>query len=64
MSVPFRYDPEVDAGYLQFRDAPVDHTVDLEPTALGLPVLVDVDADGALVGIEILRVSTTAPGLL
>lgn len=63
MSIPFRYDSEVDAGYIKISDAQVDHTIDLEPTALGLPVLIDVDASGALVGIEILNVTTTAPSL-
>ncbi|GAB2836863.1 DUF2283 domain-containing protein [Microbacterium insulae] len=63
MTIPFRYDPEVDAGYIRLSNAPVDHTVDLEPTTLGLPVLIDVDASGALVGIEILNVTTTAPSL-
>lgn len=63
MTIPFRYDSEVDAGYIKISDAQVDHTIDLEPTALGLPVLIDVDASGALVGIEILNVTTTAPSL-
>jgi uncharacterized protein YuzE len=63
MTIPFRYDSEVDAGYIKLSDAQVDHTIDLEPTALGLPVLIDVDASGALVGIEILNVTTTAPSL-
>ncbi|MCD1571314.1 DUF2283 domain-containing protein [Agromyces mediolanus] len=63
MIIPFRYDAEVDAGYIKLSDAPVDHTIDLEPTTLGLPVLIDVDSSGALVGIEILNVTTTAPAL-
>lgn len=63
MTIPFRYDSEVDAGYIKISDGQVDHTIDLEPTALGLPVLIDVDASGALVGIEILNVTTTAPSL-
>jgi uncharacterized protein YuzE len=64
MNLAFRYDPGVDAGYVTFQDAQVDCTIDLEPTPLGLPVLIDLDAAGAIVGIEILNVSTTAPGLL
>lgn len=64
MTLPFRYDAEVDAGYITLSDAAVDHTVDLEQTSLGLPVLIDVDAAGALVGIEILNVTATAPSLL
>lgn len=64
MTIAFRYDPEVDAGYIQLRDTAVDRTVDLEETALGLPVLLDLDGTGELVGIEILNVSTTASGLL
>lgn len=63
MSLEFRYDPEVDAGYVKLRDVPVERTVDLESTELGLPVLIDLDASGRLVGIEILDVRTTAPGL-
>ncbi len=63
MRLDFRYDPEVDAGYVKFRDVPVDRTVDLESTELGLPILVDLDASGRLVGIEFLNVSITVPGL-
>ncbi len=64
MTIPFRYDAQVDAGYIKLSDAEVERTIDLEPTALGLPVLIDVDASGALVGIEILKVTTTAPSLV
>lgn len=58
-SLEFRYDPEVDAAYIQLRAAPIDHTVDLEQVPLHLPVLVDVDASGRVIGFEILGVSTT-----
>lgn len=64
MTIRFTYDSEVDAGYIVLSDAQVDRTIDLEPTDLGLPVLIDVDSSGALVGVEILSVSTTAPSLL
>ena len=64
MNVPFRYDPEADAGYLALSQQPVARTVDLEGGPLGLPVLVDLDEAGAIVGIELLSVTATAPGLL
>ncbi|MDQ0647276.1 uncharacterized protein YuzE [Microbacterium natoriense] len=55
----FEYDPESDAAYIRLRSAPIDHTVDLEQVALQLPVLVDIDSDGRVLGFEILSVSTT-----
>lgn len=64
MNIPFRYDPEADAAYLTLSQQPVARTVDLEGGPLGLPVLVDLDEAGAIVGIELLSVTTTAPGIL
>lgn len=58
-NLTFRYDPEVDAGYIQLRQAPIDRTVDLDEEPLKLPVFVDVDSAGRIVGIEILSVSST-----
>jgi len=55
----FKYDPEADAAYIQLRPGQVDHTVDLEQVPLNLPVLVDVDHSGRVIGIEILAVSAT-----
>lgn len=58
-NLEFRYDPEVDAGYIRLRQAPIDRTVDLDQEPLRLPVFVDVDSHGRIVGIEILSVSST-----
>ncbi|MBT2484258.1 MULTISPECIES: DUF2283 domain-containing protein [unclassified Microbacterium] len=61
--VEFRYDPEVDAAYIPLADGVIDRTVDLEEMPLKLPVLVDLDSSGRIVGIEILHVSSTVgPG--
>lgn len=45
------FDAEADAAYIQLGDAPVARTVDH-----GGRVLVDVDADGQPVGVEIIGV--------
>lgn len=43
------YDPEVDAIYIQFRDAEPARAVDIEDG-----VTADLDADGHIVGLEVL----------
>jgi uncharacterized protein YuzE len=48
------YDEQADAAYIRLRSAPVERTVDLESSALGMPVLVDLDEDGRILGFEIL----------
>lgn len=60
----FRYDDEIDAGYIAISSESVAETIDLEASGLSRPVLLDIDSSGRLVGIEILSVSETAPGLL
>lgn len=42
-------DRDVDAGYIAFTNNPVAETVEVHPS-----VLLDLDADGGLIGIEIL----------
>jgi uncharacterized protein YuzE len=44
-----RYDSDVDALYIDLSDAPVADTHEIEPG-----VMLDYDADGAVIGIEIL----------
>jgi Uncharacterized conserved small protein len=46
------YDPEVDALYIEFRDVYADRNIDIEEG-----VSVDLDADGHIVGLEILDAS-------
>ena len=46
------YDPEVDAVYIQFREAEPARAVDVSEG-----VTVDLDAEGNLVGIEVLDAS-------
>ena len=46
------YDPEVDALYIELRDVYADHSIDIEEG-----VSVDIDADGHIVGLEILDAS-------
>jgi len=46
------YDPEVDALYIELRDVYADQNIDIEEG-----VSVDLDADGHIVGLEILDAS-------
>jgi len=46
------YDPEVDALYIELRDVYADRNIDIEEG-----VSVDLDADGHIVGLEILDAS-------
>jgi uncharacterized protein YuzE len=46
------FDPEADAAYFEITTAEVEHTEEIEPG-----ILADYDADGHLVGIEVLSVS-------
>ncbi len=48
------YDPEADAAYIRLNAGEVDRTVDLESTELGMPVLVDIDGTGRILGFEVL----------
>jgi uncharacterized protein YuzE len=47
----YEYDLEADAMYVYMSDAPIDHTEQLEDGTI-----VDVAADGTLVGIEVISV--------
>jgi uncharacterized protein YuzE len=51
--VKLRYDPEADALYVRFADAPVTESEEVRP---GL--VLDFDADGRIVAVEILDAST------
>lgn len=53
------FDPRADAAYLEISDAEVDTTKQIEPG-----IMVDYDAVGHIVGIEVLSISkrtTQAP---
>ncbi len=47
-----RYDPEVDAMVIRFRETTVEESDEISPN-----VIADFDADGEIVGIEILSAS-------
>ncbi len=52
------FDPQADAAYLEISDAEIETTKQLEPG-----IIVDYDAQGQIVGIEVLSISkrTNAP---
>ncbi len=54
-----RYDPEADAMYIQFRDAKVDHTQELDENTI-----IDFDKEGQVIGVEVLFVKERNPSLL
>ena len=55
-----RYDPDVDALYIRLADTQIDTSREVAPN-----VVLDFDAQGRVVGLEILQASrTAAPGLL
>lgn len=67
MATKFRYDPGVDAAYLQFYapdELVLSHAGDLESSKLELSVLVDLSTDGRIAGIEFLNASTILPASL
>jgi uncharacterized protein YuzE len=49
------FDPIADAAYLEISDAEIESTRQIEPG-----IMVDYDAEGHIVGIEILSVSKRA----
>lgn len=49
------FDPKADAAYLEISDAEIEATREIEPG-----ILVDYDAQGHIVGIEVLSVSKRA----
>lgn len=46
------FDPQADAAYLEISDAEIETTRQLEPG-----IIVDYDAQGHIVGIEVLSIS-------
>jgi uncharacterized protein YuzE len=53
--VKLEFDPEADAAYFEISPAAVETTKEIEPG-----ILVDYDAAGHLVGLEVLHVSKRA----
>jgi len=51
----FEFDPIADAAYLEISDKEVESTRQIEPG-----IMADYDADGHIVGIEILAISKRA----
>ncbi|MEE4378812.1 MAG: DUF2283 domain-containing protein [Candidatus Competibacteraceae bacterium] len=52
----FEFDPTADAAYFEISSAPVERTEEIEPG-----INADYDAEGHLVGIEVLSVSKRTP---
>ena len=48
----FEFDPQADAVYLELTDADVDESKEVQPG-----IIMDYDAEGRIVGIEVLHVS-------
>lgn len=48
----FEFDPQADAVYLELTDADVDESKEVQPG-----IIMDYDAEGRIVGIEVLYVS-------
>lgn len=46
------FDPKADAAYLEISDAEIENTKQIEPG-----IIVDYDAEGHIVGIEVLSIS-------
>ena len=55
--VSVEYDAEADAAYVRLNEGSAERTVDLESSDLRMPVLVDLDASGRILGFEILEAS-------
>ena len=49
------FDPEADAAYLELADSTVERSKEIQPG-----IIVDYDAEGQIVGFEILSVSKRA----
>jgi uncharacterized protein YuzE len=56
MTIRLHYDPKTDAAYLRFSEAKI---VDSEEVSPG--VVIDYDADGRMVGIELLKAKGKLP---
>lgn len=48
----FEFDPQADAIYLELMDAAVENSSEIQPG-----IIMDYDAEGRIVGIEVLYVS-------
>lgn len=59
------YDPNVDAAYIyladEIREGQVAKTVPLDPGAIHGEINLDFDADGRLIGIEVIDASRLLP---
>ena len=55
----FEFDPEADAAYLELMDSTVEKSKEIQPG-----IIVDCDAEGQVIGIEILSVSKRAKSSL
>lgn len=56
MSVHLHYDPETDAAYLRFSGRAVIDSAEVAPG-----VVLDYDADGRMVGMEVLQAKSHLP---
>ncbi len=56
MSVNLHYDPATDAAYLRFSQSPVVESEELSPG-----VVIDYDAEGRMVGMEVLQAHGRLP---
>jgi uncharacterized protein YuzE len=56
MSLRLHYDPETDAAYLRFSADPVAESAEVSPG-----VVLDFDADGRLVAMEVLEAARRLP---
>ena len=52
MKVDLKYDPEADAAYLRFSESEIIESEEVSPG-----VVLDFDAGGHIVGVEVLRAS-------
>ena len=55
----FEFDPLADAAYLEFSNAEIEETRTIEPG-----IIADYDANGHMVGIEILYISKRSGSLI
>ena len=56
MTVRFHYDADADAAYLRFSEAEVVESEEVSPG-----VVIDYDAEGRMVGIEVLKAKRKLP---
>ena len=56
MTLKVEYDPEADAAYIRFSSEPIEES---EEVSAG--IVLDFDADGHIVGMEVLRARDQLP---